>query len=146
MKKNWIVRQWYSLSTEGVLIGTLFFAASLTPTLLPRNYLTQGLLSGASLATGYGIGALVRWLWSYLQLPLPRDRIARFLKLAAAGACAVVAVAFLWQAAEWQNSIRRLMGLDPVASAHPLAVGAIALATFAILIALARLFKLVLAF
>ena len=31
-----------SLSGVGLLLGTLFFAASLTPTLVPRTYLTQG--------------------------------------------------------------------------------------------------------
>ena len=36
MRQNWIVRFWQSFSTIGLLLGTLFFAASLTPTLLPR--------------------------------------------------------------------------------------------------------------
>src|SRR5262245_39558585 len=40
---------WHSFSTCGLLLGTLFFAASLTPSLLPRSYLTQGVLSGLSL-------------------------------------------------------------------------------------------------
>jgi uncharacterized membrane protein len=142
MKKNWIVRLWHSFPAEGLLLGTLFFAASLTPMLLPRNFLTQGVLSGSSLAAGYGIGVLGRWLWSYMELPVPSGSITRIVKLAAAAVCALVAAAFLWRAAEWQNSIRELMGLEPVASAHPLEVGAIALATFAVLIALARLFKL----
>jgi hypothetical protein len=43
---------WHSLSAGGLLLATLFFAASLTPTLLPRTFLTQGLLSGCSLAAG----------------------------------------------------------------------------------------------
>ena len=55
---------WHSLSTCGLILGTLFFGASLTPSLLPRSYLTQGVLSGFSLAAGYGIGELCRWLWA----------------------------------------------------------------------------------
>src|SRR5215471_5811119 len=96
---------WHSLSTSGLLLGMLFFAASLTPTLLPRSFLTQGVLSGCSLAAGYGIGVLARWLWIYLELPQPEGRPARVARLAAASGCAVVALAFLWQAARWQNSI-----------------------------------------
>jgi uncharacterized membrane protein len=146
MVRNWIVRFWLSFSTTGLLLGTLFFAASLTPTLLPRNYLAQGVLSGCSLAVGYGIGVFLHWLWQYMELPEPRARIRRNTKLVAALACATIGVLFLWRAAEWQNSIRTVMGLEPVDSAHPLEVGLIALATFVLLIALARLFRLTLVY
>ena len=50
MKRHWLIGLWYSLSAGGLLLGTLFFAASLTPTLLPRTFLTQGVLSGFALA------------------------------------------------------------------------------------------------
>jgi len=142
MRRNWLVRIWYSFSAGGLLLGTLFFATSLTPTLLPRTFLTQGVLSGCALAAGYGIGVFGRWLWAYMELPRPQGRALRVSKLVAAIVCAVVAATFLWQAAQWQNSIRELMGLEPVASAHPLEVGLIALATVAILLVLARLFQL----
>ena len=75
---------WHSFSTGGLLLGTLFFAASLTPSLLPRTFLTQGVLSGCSLAGGYGIGVFGHWLWTYMELPQPKDRLLRIAKLAAA--------------------------------------------------------------
>src|SRR5215472_8894449 len=139
-------RPWHSFSTSGLLLGTLFFAASLTPTLLPRSFLTQGVLAGCSLAVGYGIGVFGRWLWAYMELPQPKGRLLRLATLAAATACAVVAVIFLWQAAQWQNSIREVMQLEPVDTAHQVEVALIALAVFAILLALARLFQLTLRF
>src|SRR5215472_14363665 len=123
---------WHSLSTGGLLLGTLFFAASLTPTLLPRSFLTQGVLSGCSLAAGYGIGVFGRWLWAYMEFPQPKDRLLRIAEFAATTGCAAVAVIFLWQAARWQNSIRELMKLKPVDTAHPLEVAVIALVVFAI--------------
>ena len=137
---------WHSFSTSGLLLGTLFFAASLTPSLLPRSFLAQGVLSGCSLAAGYGIGVFGRWLWAYGDLPQPKGRHLRVAKLAAAICCAVVAVIFLSQAARWQNSIRELMQLEPVDTAHPFEVVLIALAVLAILVALARLFQLTLRF
>ena len=146
MLRNWIVRYWYSFSLTGLLIGTLFFAASLTPTLIPRNYLTQGVLSGCSAAAGYGVGFFLRWLWHYLGLPEPKARFLRISKIVAVVACAAIGLAFLWRASEWQNSIRSVMGLEPVDSVHPLEVGALALVTFVILITLARLFKITLYF
>src|SRR5262245_29670845 len=121
-----------------------FFGASLTPSLLPRSYLTQGVLSGFSLAAGYGIGEFGRWLWAYMELPPPEERLLRIAKLAAATGCAIVAIICLWQAAGWQNSIRELMRLEPLDTAYPLKVIPIALAVCAILIALARLFRLLL--
>src|ERR1700744_6365967 len=63
-----------SLSGVGLVLGALFFAASLTPTLIPRNYLTQGVLAGACFAIGYGAGVFWRWLWHYLELPEPSPR------------------------------------------------------------------------
>jgi uncharacterized membrane protein len=142
MTRFWIVRFWHSFSAAGLLIGTLFFAASLPPTLLPRTFVTQGVLSGCSLAAGYGLGVFGRWLADYLEFPKPKGRTLRTIKLVAAVACAMIAVAFLWRASEWQNSIRNLMGLEPVETAHHLEVGLIALLTFAFLIVLARLFQL----
>jgi uncharacterized membrane protein len=139
-------RPWHSFSTIGLLLGTLFFAASLTPTLLPRSFLTQGVLSGCSLAAGYGIGVFVGWLWAYMEVPHRKDRLLRAAKLAAATGCTVVVISFIWQAARWQNSIRELMELKPVDTAHPFEVALIALAVFAILLAVARLFQLTLRF
>ena len=139
--RSWVTRFWRSLSAGGLVLGTLFFVASLTPTLIPRTYLTQGVLSGACFAVGYGIGVAWRWLWTYMELPEPRERLLLSLKIAVAAACAVIAILFLWWAAEWQNSIRRLMQLEPVTSGHPVEVCFIAIATFLVVIALARLFK-----
>src|SRR5215831_15388759 len=105
-----VIGLWHSFSTSGLLLGTLFFAASLTPTLLPRTFLTQGVLSGFSLVAGYGIGVLGAWLWHYMELVQLNDRLLRVARLAGAAFCAIIAVISLWQAARWQNSIRELMG------------------------------------
>jgi uncharacterized membrane protein len=130
-----------SFCTGCFLLGTVFFAASLTPTLLPRNFLTQGVLSGCSLVAGYGIGGFASWLWGYMELPQPKA-LLRVAALVAAAGCAIIVTISLWQAAPWQNSIRELMGLKPDDTAHPVEIILIALATFAILMALARFFLL----
>ncbi|MCC5795086.1 MAG: alpha/beta-hydrolase family protein [Chromatiales bacterium] len=132
-----------SLCTAGLLVATLFFAASLTPSLLPRPFLMQGVLSGCSLAAGYGVGVFGRWLWRYLELPVPRPALQRLATLLAAAVLLVTALLFLRQAADWQNSIRALMTLDPVDTAHPFRVGAIAALVAVLLLTLARLFRLV---
>jgi uncharacterized membrane protein len=130
-----------SLSATGIVVGAVFFAASLTPSLLPRDFLLQGVLSGCSFAAGYLVGVLARWLWTYLELPAPSARIDAIALRAAIVLCLVIAVLFLWQASEWQNSIRVLMQLDPVEKGRPIEVGAIAVLVFAVILALARLVK-----
>lgn len=143
MKPVWLEKFWSSLSLIGMLLGTLFFAASLTPSLVPRPFMIQGVLSGACFAIGYGIGVFLFWLWNYLQLPKLKGRISHAVKIVAMAVTIITATVFLWHAADGQNSIRSLMGLEKVESAHPLKTGLIALITFVILIALARLFQLI---
>jgi uncharacterized membrane protein len=138
-----IRRQMQSLSGIGIFLGALFFAAALTPTLVPRSYLTQGALAGTCFAIGYGAGVLWRWLWHYLELPEPPARLRSTANAVVAGACLLVVIVFLWRAAEWQNAIRAAMKMEPVETAHPLKVCAIALITFIVLLALARLFGIV---
>ena len=72
---GWPLRLWRSLSAIGLVLGTLFFAAALTRSLVPRSYLIQGLLSGFSFSVGYAIGVLIRSLWRYLELPAPTERL-----------------------------------------------------------------------
>jgi uncharacterized membrane protein len=72
------------LSSIGLLVGAVFFAFSLTPSLLPRPFLIQGALSGVSLAAGYGLGVAGLALWNYLQLPLLRGRAALVAKVVVA--------------------------------------------------------------
>lgn len=124
----------------------MFFAASLTPSLIPRNFLIQGALSGLCFAIGYGLGVAWRWLWGFLELPGPRQRLLHAAKLGAAVVCAAIAAVFLWRAAGWQNSIRALMDMAPVDTGHPLEVGFIALAAFLVLVGLSRLFNRTLRF
>ncbi len=141
MKPVWLEKFWNSLSLTGLLLGTLFFAASLTPSLLPRPHLVQGVLSGTCFAIGYGIGTFLLWLWDYLQLPRLQGRISHAVKIIAVTFSGAIALVFLWYAADGQNSVRALMGLPAVESARPFKTGAIALISFILLIALARLFQ-----
>lgn len=131
-------------SAAGLLLAGLFFAASLTPSLVPRSFVLQGALSGLSLAAGYGVGAFGCWLWSFLELPILRGRAKRALVAALAVPTLALGASFLARSRGWQNSVRELMGLEPVGSAHPLRVAAIALAVLVAALVVARLFLLVL--
>lgn len=138
-----IRRQLLSLSGVGLMLGALFFAAALTPTLIPRSYLTQGVLAGGCFAVGYFAGVLWRRLWHYLELPEPSARMRSIANAFVAALCLLIVIIFLWRTAEWQNSIRTVMKMSPVETTHPLKVCAIALGTFAVLLVLGRSFTLI---
>lgn len=128
-----------SFSVTGLVAGTLFFAASLTPSLLPRTDLLQGVLSGCSFAAGYGFGVMLRHLWEFLQLPMLSGRWRRPLRYFLLAVCAVVCVFYLLKASDWQNDIRMLMDLEPVADSRPIETGVTALGVFLAIVFLLRL-------
>ena len=129
------------MCSMGVWLGTICFAASLTPSLIPRDALLQGVLSGVAFAAGYGIGVFLRWVWIFLGLPKLRDlaagRIATALALVI---CTLMVVGFLAQASDWQNDIRARMGMEAVASARPILVGLVASGVAFVLLMLGRVF------
>ncbi|TYL93734.1 hypothetical protein FXB40_20415 [Bradyrhizobium rifense] len=125
------------------MLGALFFAAALTPTLIPRSYLTQGALAGGCFAIGYLAGELWRRLWHYLELPEPSARARSVANALVAVGCLLVVIVALWRTTAWQNAIRSVMKMAPVETAHPLKVCAVALITFVVLLVLGRLFALV---
>ncbi|WP_164933766.1 alpha/beta hydrolase [Bradyrhizobium guangzhouense] len=139
---RFIRRQLLSLSGVGLMLGALFFAAALTPTLIPRSYLTQGALAGGCFAIGYFAGVLWRRLWHYLELPEPSARARSVANALVAASCLLVVIAALWRTTAWQNAIRSVMKMAPVETAHPLKVCIIAVITFAVLLLLGRLFAL----
>ena len=47
------------LEPAALFLATVFFAFSMTPSLLPRAWYLQGVATGISVATGYGIGCLL---------------------------------------------------------------------------------------
>lgn len=136
-----------SFCGTGLLIGTLFLAASLTPSLIPRSAEIQGVLSGISFAAGYGIGVFLRWLWYYCDFRnLLEGRKGEIAEWAATLLCLGVTLVVLWRASEWQDTIRALMGVAPSESIRPIVVGSIGLAVAVILLMLGRVFRLLFAY
>ena len=100
----------------GLSVALLFWWQSLTPTLIPRSWVVQAVVSGACLAVGYGVGALLgRWLQRLMGVwgRTPSVRWRRWWTvLAAAWLIGVLFGATLWL--RWQNDQRTLMGLNVI--------------------------------
>lgn len=136
------VHKWESLCTAGLLLGTVLAAFSLTPSLLPRSAVMQGVVTGLSFSVGYAIAVAGNALWKYFELPVPGPRGKRTGRLVTGIVCLVVGVAFLLRASAWQDSIRIRMDLEPVEGIRPLTVGLVAFLVFGVLLFAARLFRL----
>ena len=99
---------WRSFSAAGLVLGALFLAASLTPSLIPRSFLLQGVLGRRLLRHRLRRSAvLLGGSGHTCELPLPaRDDAAHRYLGAAALSPRWSWSPSLWRAAEWQNSIR----------------------------------------
>jgi len=127
------------VSIPCVLLGLLCFAASLTPSLIPRGPMAQGILGGLVMAIGYLIGHIVGLLWRAADLPrLPRRAEKGLTQVIAI----VLAGVFLWvlgSSLRWQNDIRAKMGMEEADALQLATILVIALATFTLAFALGRL-------
>lgn len=122
-----------------LLLGLLFFAASLTPSLIPRGPAVQGVLGGLVTAIGYLIGQIVGLLWRAADLPRLSGRPARILTIAIA---IPLAAFFLWvlgSSLTWQNDLRQKMGMEPDEALRLATIVVVATATFALAFATGRL-------
>ncbi|HYZ69795.1 MAG TPA: alpha/beta-hydrolase N-terminal domain-containing protein, partial [Mycobacterium sp.] len=105
------------LDFTGIAFGALFFCLSLTPSLLPRDWLFQGLIGGLNAAIGYGIGAFVEKMVRRFVLrrsnwwPLPKRVMYAVKTVIVAGAVAA-SVLMMIPAAAWQRQVSAVMGME----------------------------------
>lgn len=100
------------LSITGGVLGLAFGVMSATPSLVPRGWLIEALLSGVCVAVGYGLGAFLGWAYRALGLPdLPAGarRVAWRVLTVVAFVGLVVAG---WFGRSWQSAQRDLLGMD----------------------------------
>ena len=141
--KEQLINYTRSFSFVGLMLAALFFAASVTPSLLPRTYLVQGVLSGFALAIGYSIGVSLVWIYQFFELREPDGRTQTVAKYVTSGVVGVWFICFVWRMTFWQNSIRDMMGMEELETAYPYRTAAVSLVFGAVLVAFARLFATV---
>ena len=107
-KRPWWLRHY---TFTGTAVGLLFLWFSLTPSLLPRGPLFQGLVSGAAGATGYGLGVFAVWLVRYMRSkdtspPAPRWAWITLLSIGVIGQILMIIYFHVWQ-----DEVRDLNGV-----------------------------------
>src|SRR3954463_9148505 len=103
--RRWLPRYTWS----GTLGAVLFGCASLTPSLLPRGWLLQGLITGITAAIGYGVGVTIAWFVAELTEARMSAGFRRRAWQVLAGVSVVLCAVMLWLGAHWQRDIHALM-------------------------------------
>ncbi len=108
-RRGWWIRHY---TFTGTAVGLIFIWFSMTPSLLPRSALFQGLVSGISGAIGYGLGVFAVWLVRYMRAKDPSPAAPRWAWriLIAIGALGMVVMAIWFHV--WQDDVRDLMGVQ----------------------------------
>ncbi|GAA2514865.1 alpha/beta-hydrolase family protein [Pilimelia columellifera subsp. columellifera] len=125
----------------GLAFAATFFCLSVTPSLLPRGPLLQGLISGIAAAIGYGVGLLLLWAIRRLSgRDLAREHSRRaWAALGTVGGLAILV--FLALGSGWQREVHQLVQLDPPERASFTLVLLLAALMFAGLVGLGRLIR-----
>ncbi|MEO3758190.1 alpha/beta hydrolase [Mycobacterium sp. B14F4] len=105
------------LDFVGVGTGALFFCLSLTPSLLPRDWLFAGIIGGLNAAIGYGIGVFVgkmlrRFILRRRDWWPPSRRVVWTLKSIVVAGSAAASVLMIIPATAWQRQVSAVMGID----------------------------------
>jgi uncharacterized membrane protein len=107
-RKPWWIRHY---TFFGTAVGLVFIWFSLTPSLLPRGPLFQGVVSGAAGAIGYGLGVFAVWLVRYMRskdTSPPAPRLA-WIALVVVGIIGQILMIIYFHV--WQDEVRDLNGV-----------------------------------
>lgn len=123
----------------GLAFALLFFVWSMTPSLLPRVWYLQGVATGISIATGYGIGCLIAWVVRRCGIEPGWSERTRRIGWWTLAVVAIVAVpTFLILGSWWQQIMRDLVGVPRAARANYLLVLLVSLLVGLLLLQIGR--------
>ncbi|MCV7170625.1 alpha/beta-hydrolase family protein [Mycobacterium manitobense] len=107
-KRPWWLRRY---TFFGTALGLVFLWFSMTPSLLPRGPLFQGLVSGGAGAFGYALGVFGVWLVRFMlsRNSSPRAPAWAWLALLVVGVIGQVLMIVYFHV--WQDQVRDLMGV-----------------------------------
>ncbi|AQA22555.1 hypothetical protein BTZ20_5002 [Rhodococcus sp. MTM3W5.2] len=134
------------LDYTGIAFAALFFCWSLTPSLLPRDWLYQGLIGGITAAIGYGVGTAVGWAVNRLllaRLPWwpPPTKVQLALKIAVPTLSLLVSIGMLIAAAAWQRELAALTDAEGTTTTGYLRTLLLSMLVAALLISLWRVLR-----
>ncbi len=121
------------------MLGWVFVVISLTPSLLPRSWLVQGVVSGVALAQGYALGVAVAWAARHVVVPRPSARLRQRAWYALGVLAAVSVPLMVVLSSRWEAGIRRAVAAAAPSPLEYLAEFLVAVALAAGVVGVARL-------
>ncbi|MFD4481078.1 alpha/beta hydrolase [Streptomyces sp. NPDC058471] len=131
-----LVRRWPDLTAA--CFATVFFWLSLTPSLVPRPWLLQGVVGGITAAIGYGLGSVVATACRALFRWRPGEKARARLWQAYWVLGLVLTVWLITESDHAQRRLRELQGLPPTMAWHTPVIMLIAVLLWALLLLAAR--------
>jgi hypothetical protein len=137
---------WLRLDFAGSVVGTFFFCWSLTPSLLPRIWYYQALVTGVTAVIGYAIGTLfgvlIRLIYRRVRRGRPLSRRTVVTAWAGFGVGGTsVGTWYLFGSARWQSDLRDLMDVDSPRLIHYVLILVVSFIIFTGFLALGRLLR-----
>lgn len=127
-----------AFSPAGLTGALVLYCLSLTPSLLPRVWYLQALMSGVTVAIGYAAGTFVGWLARSLIPWHPSRSLRLAARWALAAAAAVAIPLFGVLGARWQHQIRELVDARQSSEARYILVVLVSMLIAAAIVAASR--------
>ena len=106
----------WRLDPGGSALGLVLAVLSVTPSLLPRPALLQGVIAATAFSIGYLVGAAV-WDGARRLVPRPSPTVRRLLWAAYALLWIAALTTLTSLAVAWQNEVRRMVEMPPLTGA-----------------------------
>jgi uncharacterized membrane protein len=120
---------WKRPNFLGIFMAVTTFGWALTPSLLPRPWIFEGIIAGLGAALGYGLGCLLSWLIRLTPLREFSPRFKTWAWRALAVWAVLLVVTNLLLGTYWQNGVREAVGFEDEGYIWALVVGVVAIPT-----------------
>lgn len=140
--RTWPAR-WWHLSGSGTIFAATYFLISTSPSLLPRTWYYQGVVSGLVAAAGYGLGVVLAWSARLaaglmdLHVTVSRDA-SQLLRVAWRVGAAAAVIGITASNVRSQGRTAALLGMDPLRPVDWLGAILLALAIAILFVSIGR--------
>lgn len=107
------MKNFYRFNFLGLSFGLVGYFFALTPSLMPRPTLFLGILAGLGFSIGYGLGTLTSYLIRWVGVREPSELIKYYAWRFVLSVGLIIFIIFGFEATDWQNEVRLLVGEDP---------------------------------
>ena len=125
----------------GLVGAVVFFALTMTPSLVPRGWFMQGILGGLTAAIGYGLGSAASSIARAIRSREPSLLVKRRAWIGLAIGGPLLVVVSVWAGSQWDGDLRALMEMPLEEPWEWFSLVLVAVVTAVILLFIARVIR-----